>query len=785
LSIAETYYFEDGQTPEIELSIVPETKKTPEYVRRYTYYEISGTAYRPRVVYYQHIYMHNDGLPGHVRLYEYYGETSIIHRVHCYEEIDHSDPFNSVYTGLLVTVEKNIHGEIIRRTDHLTGEDTTYENGWIATKTVIGDDGNLHKYTYDRVQAEPDIALVGRVVMEEVIDDSGLVIRISTFDYHRDEQFSNTGSWKITYESPGPGLVAVIGQAPWEGYYQYDNDENRLHKKVESNGRATIFFDAEMFPVQTHWNLSGDITHYNTPADGAAGRAAWYFNAVTQELDVYTRYESGSVRFKSVYTMKDGVWTWSESYEHDDAGGPDSWDSSRVVGREEAGASETFDDMPEKPVYTPLAPAEVSFAGLIFSMGMMLSVRKPREKDDGDDFTVTMGLPKEMLDEFDLMEQAYPGFMENLMKGTKVDRIVFLKDDTKQGMLDELNRATLGQRTIATIMDIGVVNDMARESETGWLELESLTTIMSEFADRARTDIIRLMNPEETSFNAKTVREIKDIGKLREILTINVRLFPDAASFDLAGKSVFDMRINRISEKYHTDYSEETAAMLNAISEDSGLRGRYMVSAVDNMADLRLIGESISERRRSMKVEREEDPVRDIVILKNKDISEIENASEKRMAIAKLMEISGLSGYISPDKVVVIDPEDTLSPENVMELISVMTGEDVSPNQVSIGSKAGVVDVNTTNPGELFDPNSRENLLLVQLGEDPVTAGEGLVSQLYRLTMELTVNKEIQREGLSRVRGFNLFIYLPKIEKVDMEELIEYERMIRAILIMA
>jgi hypothetical protein len=67
---------------------------------------------------------------------------------------------------------------------------------------------------------------------------------------------------------------------------------------------------------------------------------------------------------------------------------------------------------------------------------------------------------------------------------------------------------------------------------------------------------------------------------------------------------------------------------------------------------------------------------------------------------------------------------------------------------------------------------------------------DGLVSQLYRMTLEILSNNdkkpEVGIDGmLEQVGVYNLFNYLPKVEPVDMQEMREYEERVRQILIMA
>ena len=69
--------------------------------------------------------------------------------------------------------------------------------------------------------------------------------------------------------------------------------------------------------------------------------------------------------------------------------------------------------------------------------------------------------------------------------------------------------------------------------------------------------------------------------------------------------------------------------------------------------------------------------------------------------------------------------------------------------------------------------------------------GDGLVSQLYRMTFEVIANSDYEPEVsidgkiYRKEVKYNIFIYLPKADPKDMKELREYDERIRRIVTMA
>ena len=93
------------------------------------------------------------------------------------------------------------------------------------------------------------------------------------------------------------------------------------------------------------------------------------------------------------------------------------------------------------------------------------------------------------------------------------------------------------------------------------------------------------------------------------------------------------------------------------------------------------------------------------------------------------------------------------------------------------------MDLETPGAMDMLSLERPDRMLLVQMDD-------GLVSQLYRMTIEILSNNDQKPltgiDGtLDQVEKYNLFNYLPKVEPVDMKEMRDYEERVRTILIAA
>ncbi|MDD3088723.1 MAG: HPr family phosphocarrier protein, partial [Candidatus Omnitrophica bacterium] len=346
--------------------------------------------------------------------------------------------------------------------------------------------------------------------------------------------------------------------------------------------------------------------------------------------------------------------------------------------------------------------------------------------------------------------------------------IVAVPGADTQEMMEALDLKISGTRSIAALLDISSEDVLSGDSDG------KVAEIAGDFAQRARRDILELMNPEISGLTPENVKKIQNVGELAGIAGILARVIPSISSIRLTEKSIYDLRINSLYNTHRVDYTPEAMKFMESLkTQDVRENERhFMVTAVDKAMDLRLLAESIKARREAMEItDAEMDPVRDIVVVKNREIA---------ANLEEALEVTGLAEFITVGNVIVLEEGETLLPSEITARIEKLTGETPNMRQVAVAAKTGVIDVDRTSPDEVLNSSRKDSLLLVQL-ED------GLVSQLYRMTLEIMANGDnapaVIDGELTRVNGYNYFIYLPRITKVDLDtEMRNYERYIQEVL---
>ncbi|MFH1304943.1 MAG: PEP/pyruvate-binding domain-containing protein, partial [Candidatus Omnitrophota bacterium] len=386
-------------------------------------------------------------------------------------------------------------------------------------------------------------------------------------------------------------------------------------------------------------------------------------------------------------------------------------------------------------------------------------LRKQMEK-----YPVTVGIRAEV---YDRLETA--GDLGSIRDVDGVADIVKVGGASRAAMMEDLDLKTRAVKGISVFLDI---DDPA-------IDVDEMVEVVSDFVDKTQKDITRLMNPEVSRLTEENVRRIQDMDELRRISGVLVRLFANAESFELSEKSIYDIRIHNISEKYRTDYTDTAKEyMENLRTKKIGRENRRcMVTAVDNAADLRLLAEAIRDRREAMEVTDEaSDPVKDVVLVRNDDI---------KANIDWYLEATGLGEYLSADRIIFVNESEAMTPTDVLEAVRETLGGEVTAGEVAIGTKGDIVDAASSEAMAALEAGKEDSMLLVRMSSD------GLVSQLYKMTLEIAANGD--RTPSAAVDGkltqakqqYNLFIYVPRVERVDMEELQRYEARLREVLIRA
>lgn len=358
-----------------------------------------------------------------------------------------------------------------------------------------------------------------------------------------------------------------------------------------------------------------------------------------------------------------------------------------------------------------------------------------------------------------------------LAKSSGIDSFVKLEASGDEEVVAEMKRSIQGRMAVAALLDI---KELPYRPDNGRVDLDKLENIISDFARSAETDIINLMHPELSNMNKKMLENVRDLEKKRQIANLMACVIPEGESRELAGKGLYQIRVDNIYKTNRIDYSPRAVRyMVNMASKaDKDMKEKYFVTTCDNAMDLRLLGNAIRERRRTIGVnESGVDPVEDIVVIRRKPGGSLDKAIEKHgesRAVALALKNTGLEGIVSPDSVVILEEGGSLSLGEISQIATDRGARGIG--QVAISDKARIV--NTSEKDQYLRADSRESMVLVTLENEK----KSLVSQLYRMTIEIAAhgNKTPDFNFSGKLRRaerskYNMFIYLPEMSRIDIE----------------
>ncbi|MBU0683240.1 MAG: hypothetical protein KJ864_03000 [Candidatus Omnitrophica bacterium] len=154
---------------------------------------------------------------------------------------------------------------------------------------------------------------------------------------------------------------------------------------------------------------------------------------------------------------------------------------------------------------------------------------------------------------------------------------------------------------------------------------------------------------------------------------------------------------------------------------------------------------------------------------------------------AKLDEVlsaTGLDKYVDKKRIVGVKEKEKIDIRAITQTIEKITNEVVDSGRIVLGQKADIINIDKTNPDSSFALDNEESLLFVDMTG-------GVTSQLYKMMMEVMAdsNKALSLEPedvLRRINGYNIYIYLPKAQMIDLDvEIREYERYVLEVLVKA
>ncbi|MBU0683241.1 MAG: HPr family phosphocarrier protein [Candidatus Omnitrophica bacterium] len=148
--------------------------------------------------------------------------------------------------------------------------------------------------------------------------------------------------------------------------------------------------------------------------------------------------------------------------------------------------------------------------------------------------------------------------------------LVPLKAVKKPAMIREMNKKTAGVSAITILLDV--------DSET--TSAEEIKNLLKKSKEQVIGDVVSYL----------------EIGKIRGILDCIAKDLPQGRSFQLSKKSAYEIQMTNVYNIHRKEYSENLNRYL-ASDLKKETKPRYMVTAVDNAFDLKLLAKSIKERR--------------------------------------------------------------------------------------------------------------------------------------------------------------------------------------------
>ncbi|MDP8299152.1 MAG: hypothetical protein P9L88_04540 [Candidatus Tantalella remota] len=345
-----------------------------------------------------------------------------------------------------------------------------------------------------------------------------------------------------------------------------------------------------------------------------------------------------------------------------------------------------------------------------------------------------------------------------LMKKTGVDMIVPLTSLDREDMLEEMQEKTKGMDTICAILDTGAIN-----VANGIVDVNELEDIMVKFVSTSRKDILRLMNPRLSALNEKTVQEIQDVSQLKKVARIYARLWNDVETLDLVSKSIYDMRINNRNNDVLSGVSVSDNVTRYLTDGPKDKEAKFVSVSAKNAADMRFIASTL----RAMGMDKKQASGRIQVRLSD--------ANATKANLKDLMKATGLDKYLSTDNVKIVSGEMTL--EETLEVVK-GTFEITDASEVAIGDSVDLIK--TDKDRELM--SAEKAPVYVQMD------GDGIASQLLLTVLEIVANDGKVPAALGQIStkdGYtNWYVYLPNMEKIDLDdlknEIKNYERILIA-----
>ena len=391
-------------------------------------------------------------------------------------------------------------------------------------------------------------------------------------------------------------------------------------------------------------------------------------------------------------------------------------------------------------------------------------------------FQIVMGIPKPIYDKIGErkirhLRAGIEGISDiicleyNLMQGEVLDEIN--AKGKMRRLLENLKFKTRGRRCISAILDVEDVD-------------ENLEQIIRDFVQRAGKDVTRYADPSIalTENDINIINEIIYSGK-DNIKNMLIRRHPQEESIHLDVKSLYDLRAEEIRESLkEREYSDRVKHYLSEADEKIIDNRHFVVTTIDELLDVKLLAGSLRERKETMygRKDTDDDLIKDFIVIRNENITKT-NKDE-------ILQKTGIYDHLLPEQVIVLGKDETLSVTDLKARVDQIAKQiwgvsSVSWKNIAIAEKAKILNIDQTDLPGILRENNNDNLLYVKLGK---VNNEiiGVVSQLYKMTLEIMAHKDraqyISNAEIKTEKGYLYFIYIPKARAFDYNaEVISYE----------
>jgi len=386
------------------------------------------------------------------------------------------------------------------------------------------------------------------------------------------------------------------------------------------------------------------------------------------------------------------------------------------------------------------------------------------------EYEIAIGIP---LGVYNRLEEG--GHMDELKDIQEVSAIIRIDSSGKGAMLRELAEKTEGAKCISALVDADII-DTGKSLTTVAAELKE---IVADFAVKARRDIIRLTNPEIGELTEESVKAVKDINALKDIMRILLKVQPYSRSYRLSEKSLHQMRVENAFNSFYARKITGTGPAEYLEKAVQNLDRYYLVHYADGRQiiqnkDLAVVppGLEIQKRRKLQNVSRLIDAYHDkfFIVAPEEDMTDQEKEDFK----TRIMDLWMLDGgVVSGEDVVILDRVDEGYRTSGLYLMAEDRYE-------------GATKTNTgfrcLTDGLEYDEIAGD-LGILQLEMAP--GAHSSISQ-YEIFVNLLISREYNTPGLQKDKE-GYYTYLPEARAINLENEIKkyYDRFLKEILVKA